>query len=112
MNYKLKYELSHSAQNCLTELLTARGVENIDGYVNPSKQYELDPYLLDNIKEAAQLLYKHLENDSSILIVQDADTDGICSAAMMWLYIKDFYPNARLEYVCHEHKAHFLQHLQ
>ena len=109
MNYKLKYDLSHSAQNCLTELLTARGIENIDGYVNPSKQYELDPYLLDNIRDAAQLLYKHLENDSSILIVQDADTDGICSAAMMWLYIKDFYPNARLEYVCHEHKAHGLE---
>ena len=49
-----------------------------------------------------------MEADSSILIVQDADTDGICSAAMTWLYIKDFYPNAKLEYVCHEHKAHGL----
>ena len=109
MNYKLKYNLTHSAENCLNELLMARGVENIDGYVNPSVQYELDPYLLDNIKDAAKLLYKHLEDDSSILIVQDADTDGICSAAMMWLYIKDFYPNARLEYVCHEHKQHGLE---
>lgn len=108
MNYKLKYNLTHSPENCLAELLMARGVENIKGYINPSKEYELDPYLLDNISEAADLLFKHLENDSSILIVQDADTDGICSAAMMWLYIKDFYPNAKLEYVCHEHKAHGL----
>ena len=108
MNYKLKYNLTHSPEDCLVELLTARGVENIEGYMNPSKEYELDPYLLDNISEAADLLFKHLENDSSILIVQDADTDGICSAAMMWLYIKDFYPKARLEYVCHEHKAHGL----
>ena len=63
MNYKLKCNLTHSPENCLVELLTARGVENIEGYINPSKEYELDPYLLDNISEAADLLFKHLEND-------------------------------------------------
>lgn len=110
MNYKLKWEtpLPHDATTCLGWLLAARGVEDIEGYVYPSKDYEINPRNLDNIDAAAHLLYKHLENDNNILIVQDADTDGICSAAMMWLYIKDFYPNARLEYVCHEHKAHGL----
>ena len=108
MNYKLKWELPHDATTCLGWLLGVRGVENIEGYVYPSKDYELNPRLLDNIDDAAKLLKKHLDNDSSILIVQDADTDGICSAAMMWLYIKDFYPNAKLEYICHEHKAHGL----
>ena len=108
MNYKLKWELPHDATTCLGWLLAMRGVEDIEGYVYPSKDYEIDPLKLDNIEEAAKLLYKHLEADSSILIVQDADTDGICSAAMTWLYIKDFYPNAKLEYVCHEHKAHGL----
>ena len=108
MNYKLKWELPHDATTCLGWLLGVRGVENIEGYVYPSKDYELNPRLLDNIDDAVKLLKKHLDNDSSILIVQDADTDGICSAAMMWLYIKDFYPNAKLEYICHEHKAHGL----
>ena len=40
MNYKLKYNLTHSPENCLVELLTARGVENIEGYINPSKEYD------------------------------------------------------------------------
>ncbi len=31
------------------------------------------------------------------------------SSAMLWLYIKDFYPNANLEYICHEHKQHGLE---
>ena len=73
MNYKLKYNLTHSAENCLNELLTARGVENIEGYVNPSVQYELDPYLLDNIESAAKLLYKHLEDISVNIEIDEND---------------------------------------
>ena len=109
MKYKLKWELPHDATTCLGWLLSARGVEDIEGYVYPSKDYELNPRLLDNIDRGAALLKKHLDNDSNILLVQDCDTDGIMSSAMLWLYIKDFYPNAKLEYVCHEHKQHGLE---
>ena len=95
MKYKLKWNLPHDAVTCLGWLLSARGVEDIEGYVYPSKDYELNPHLLDNIDHGAILLKKHLDNDSNILLIVDADTDGYCSSAMIYLYIKDFYPNKR-----------------
>ena len=39
MNYKLKYNLTHSPEDCLVELLTARGVENIEGYFPIPMEY-------------------------------------------------------------------------
>ena len=71
MKYKLKWDLPHDPTTCLGWLLAARGVEDIEGYVYPSKEYELDPYLLDNISRGAALLKKHLDNDSRILLVVD-----------------------------------------
>ena len=109
MKYKLKWELPHDATTCLGWLLSVRGVENIEGYVYPDKKYELNPRLLDNIDAGAALLKKHLDNNSNVLLVVDADTDGYCSSAMIYLYIKDFYPEAKLEYICHEHKQHGLE---
>ena len=109
MNYKLKWNLPHDATTCLGWLLDARGVEDIEGYVHPSKDYELDPLLLDNIEKGCYLLKSHLDKNSKILFIVDCDTDGFMSSAMMWLYIKDFYPRAQLDYVCHEHKQHGLE---
>mgnify|MGYP006967163610 CR=1 FL=1 len=40
MKYKLKWELPHDAVTCLGWLLSARGVEDIEGYVYPSKDYQ------------------------------------------------------------------------
>ena len=51
MKYRLLHELPHDPQTCLGWLLDARGVEDIEGYVYPSKEYELSPYLLDNKRE-------------------------------------------------------------
>lgn len=110
MNYKLKYgDLPHVAETCLGWLLSVRGIDDTEAYVYPDKKYTLNPHLLDNIDEAAQLLKKHLEADSSMLIIVDADSDGYCSAAMLYLYLKDFYPNSTIDYVCHEHKQHGLE---
>lgn len=36
------------------------------------------------------------------------DCDGYTSSAILWLYIKDIYPNARLSFIVHEHKQHGL----
>lgn len=108
MNYKLLHELPHESTTCLGWLLDARGIDDIEGYVYPSKEYELNPKGLDNIEDGVILLQKHLKANSKILIVVDSDADGVCSAAMVWLYIKHFYPEANLNYVCHAHKAHGL----
>lgn len=106
MKYKLKTPITHNPAECIAELLRAKGVEDIDGYVNPSSFYELDPENLDNIYDGAQLLMKHLNNNSKILFVVDCDCDGFMSSAILYLYLKNLYPDANFSYVCHEHKAH------
>lgn len=108
MKYKLLHNLPHDPQTCLGWLLDARGIDDIEGYVYPSQDYELDPSLLDNIDEAAMTLLKHLKEESAMLLVVDSDADGFCSSAMMYNYIKHFFPEATLDYICHEHKAHGL----
>lgn len=106
MKYKLKYNLPHEAATCLGWLLDARGVEDIESYVNPTAANELDPYLLDNIGEAAAKLIEHLERGNKILLIVDADADGATSASMLWNYVKEAYPFADLSFICHEHKGH------
>lgn len=111
MKYKLKWDLPHDPTTCLGWLLAARGIDDPEGYVKAGPENELDPYLLDNIEDAAKLLLKHLKNDSKMLLIIDADNDGYSSSAMLYNYIKDFYPNSNLSYLCHEHKGHGLSDL-
>lgn len=109
MKYRQSQYLSKDANTCVAEILRARGVENIEAYMRPSQEYENDSMLLDNVQESAGRLIWHLNKNSSILFVVDPDNDGFASSAILWLYIKDFFPDANLKYICHEHKAHGLE---
>lgn len=109
MKYRQAQYLSKDANTCVAEILRARGVENIEAYMRPSREYENDSMLLDNVETAAKRLVEHLERKSSILFIVDADCDGYSSSSILWLYIKDFYPDAIMKYICHEHKAHGLE---
>lgn len=109
MKYRQSQYLSKDANTCVAEILRVRGVENIEAYMRPSQEYENDSILLDHIQEAAGRLIWHLNKNSSILFIVDADCDGYSSSSILWLYIKDFYPNTTMKYICHEHKAHGLE---
>ena len=109
MKYRQSQYLSKDANTCVAEILRSRGVENIEAYMRPSQEYENDSMLLDNVQESAGRLIWHLNKNSSILFVVDPDNDGFASSAILWLYIKDFFPDANLKYICHEHKAHGLE---
>lgn len=109
MKYRQSQYLSKDANTCVAEILRARGVENVEAYMRPDQGYENDSMLLDNIETAAKRLVEHLERKSSILFIVDADCDGYSSSSILWLYIKDFYPDAIMKYICHEHKAHGLE---
>ena len=60
----------------MTAILQDRGVSDIDNFLRPSPECELDPFDLENIEAAAEMLMKHLRADSRILFIVDADTDG------------------------------------
>lgn len=108
MRYRLRKKYSTNPDKALKELLKDRGVKDIDNFLNPSKECELNPHLLNNIDAAAEKLLYHLRKNSDILFIVDCDADGFTSSAILWLYIKHIYPDARLEFTVHEHKQHGL----
>lgn len=108
MRYKLRKEYSTNPDKALKEILRDRGVDDIGNFLNPTRQCELNPHLLNNIDNAAERLLYHLRRDSDILFVVDCDADGFTSSAILWLYIKHIFPAAKLEFTVHEHKQHGL----
>ena len=108
MNYRLRNNYTTDPNNALEEILKDRGVQDIDNFLYPSEKCELDPYGLENIDLAANMLLQHLRANSKILFVIDSDCDGFTSSSILWLYIKHLFPNANLNFTIHEHKQHGL----
>ena len=71
MRYRLRKEYSTNPDKALKELLQDRGVQDIEQFMNPSKECELNPFALNNIDEAADMLLRHLRRNSKILFVVD-----------------------------------------
>ena len=73
MKYKLRNNYSKNPDEALYDILRDRGVNDIKNFINPSKECELNPYDLNNINNAAELLLQHLRNNSRICFVLDCD---------------------------------------
>ncbi len=108
MKYKLRKNYPTQAGHALRAILRDRGVEDVEKFINPSFSCELNPYDLDNIEAAVDMLLRHLRCGSSILFIVDCDADGYTSASILWLYIKNIFPQADLNFMIHEHKQHGL----
>lgn len=107
----MKYNCNHIIkENFLESLLRLRGIDNYLEYLNPKPEDLCNPYDLDNISEAADLLLEKLEDKTSeIHFIVDCDQDGYTSSAMLWNYIKEQYPEAKLSYHIHSGKQHGLE---
>ena len=109
MKYKLRKEYSTNPDKALKEILRDRGVKDIEHFMNPTAETcELNPYNLRNIEAAAEALLYHLRRGSKILFVVDCDADGFTSSSILWLYIKQTFPDTEMEFTVHEHKQHGL----
>lgn len=108
MNYRIRKYYSKDPALALQEILKDRGVENIEYFLHPTNQCELNPYDLDNIELAAKKLLEHLHKNSRILLIVDSDCDGFTSSAILWNYIKSIYPSYPLNFTVHEKKQHGL----
>ena len=97
MRYRLKGNFSIDPDMALEEILRNRGVDDIQNFMYPTYECELDPHRLEHIDAAVERLLYHLRRNSAILFVVDADADGFTSSAVLWLYIKHIFPNANLE---------------
>ena len=70
MNYKLRDgNRQVNIETCLEDILTLRGVEDIESFLNPTKDCELNPFNLENIEEGAEMLLHHLRGKSKICFI-------------------------------------------
>lgn len=110
MQYKLvNYE---NGDNDLEKIFFRHGLkskEDILNYLNPTESSMYDPLLLDNICTGANMLIKHIKNNSKIFILPDCDLDGFTSAAILWNYIKKINPNQPMFFKVHEGKQHGIE---
>jgi single-stranded-DNA-specific exonuclease len=76
----------------LASLLIQRGVTNFfeaKSYFRPSLESLNDPFLMDGMQEATQRVIRALTNNEKICVYGDYDVDGTCSAALMYLFLKE-----------------------
>ena len=71
MNYRLRNNYSKEPDKAIIDILQDRGVKNVDAFINPTKESENNPYNLDNIKDAAEKLLYHLQQNNYICILAD-----------------------------------------
>lgn len=116
MEYKLIKPINEN-YTPTQQILTNRGISlsEIDHYLHPTSDDNLNPLLLRNIEAAAACLIKHIHHlitvpQSNIWIVVDCDCDGYTSSACLANYIHLRFPSIvdRLHFLFHEGKQHGL----
>lgn len=94
MEYKLIAERKPNI-TLLEQILLNRGFSNreeIVHYLNVNENDVLSPLLLDNIKNGASMLIKHISNNDKTFMIVDCDLDGYVSAALFLNYLNNLFP--------------------
>lgn len=87
---------SLNINNVLARLLADRGIETFEAakdFFRPSLENLHDPFLMLNMDKAVERINQAIENLENILVYGDYDVDGTTSVALVYSYIKEFYPN-------------------
>ena len=110
MDYKLIAETDENL-SAIEQVLINRGIAKTDipFYLNLNNAACIDPYKLDNIKQAALRLIKAMINDEKIYIQVDSDCDGYTSSALLINYLYRIFPSRvknNIRYGLHSEKIH------
>lgn len=83
-----------------------RNVSNLQDYLDLDKSVTQDWKILKNIHNVKNTIAKHIDNDSNIHIVVDADADGYTSASILYQYLKLQNEELNITYHIHDKKTH------
>ena len=79
----------------LSTILLQRGISDFDSarkFFRPSLDQLHDPFLMKDMHRAVERLKRAIDQQEKILIYGDYDVDGTTSVALVYSYLKDFYP--------------------
>lgn len=111
----MKYNLVNEnfTENYVSNILKARGVEDINGFLEPRAEFVQSPHDLKNMGMAVAMYLRIVLNEyppySRILIIVDSDNDGFTSAAMLYQYTKRVNCHCQVDYWLHKGKQHGLE---
>lgn len=89
----------------LESYLKKCNIKDIKEFCSPSGKYLDNCFLYKDIRSAvAEVKYLLNYNDSTIVIVQDADLDGICSTVILYQYLSNLNPNWNIRILIHKGK--------
>jgi len=94
-------------QDYVRNLLRARGIQDINKFLNPDESCLQDWRDLENIEKGLDLI--HLATGARVGLVVDCDIDGFSSAAIIYQYLKRLTPYIEIKYYIHSGKAHGLE---
>lgn len=92
----------------LDDYLTACGVDNPKAYVKANFDDCDNPWDYPNMSEAVKRLNRAIEHGEKIGILVDSDSDGYCSATIIYRFIKSLAPNLHIVVFLHNGKEHGL----
>lgn len=110
MKIKLKYDVREPYDR---GLIMARGVakEDLLDFIRPTSRLLQDPFDLDSIRQGFTILQGAGNANVPTLLLVDSDADGFCSAAILYQYLKEVYPDWEIEVAHHIGKQHGLEGL-
>lgn len=93
MEYKLISEKKDNL-SVIQQILINRNIalKDIDHYLNTTENDNLDPSLIERIKDGVMILIKHISNDDKILLQVDSDCDGYTSSSLLLNYLYQLFP--------------------
>ena len=94
--------------NELYDILKAKGINDVDSFLNPTEKDVESPMLLENMENAVKTYIRHLAKNNTIDLIVDCDVDGYTSASIIYQYTKQIDSNAKINVFLHNGKIHGL----
>ena len=89
----------------LESYLKKCNIKDIKEFCSPSGKYLDNCFLYEDIRSAvAEVKYLLNYSNSTIVIAQDADLDGICSTVILYQYLSNLNPNWNIRILIHKGK--------
>ena len=104
----MRYNLigDNDLENPIKCFLSNRNITEELFHVSGKDEEDYSNY--DNMQQGVELLDKHIQNNSNILVIKDSDVDGAVSSSILINYIRKVYNYKNIRYKIHTGKQHGL----